>query len=96
MPSNSSNSLLKMLGIFFVNHKYYILGRVKKIRYLFWKCYSFIVKRDKVVMLQFYHHYSFIEEVDKAVTVEMWNSNMVKMLQFEGDLCTAMSNWLIL
>ena len=84
MPSNSSNSLLKMVGIFFVNQKYYILGGVKKIRFLFWKCYSFIVERYKVVMLQFYHHYSFIEEVDKAVTVEMWNSNTATNSQYNS------------
>ena len=32
MPSDSSNSFLKMFGKFFVNQKYYNLGGVRKIR----------------------------------------------------------------
>ena len=84
MPSNSSNLSLKMVGIFFANQKYYTLGGVKKIRFLFWKCYSFIVEIYKVVMLQFYHHYSFVKEVDIAVTVEMWNSNTATNSQYNS------------
>ena len=32
MPSDSSNSYLKMFGIFFINQKNYNLGVVKEIR----------------------------------------------------------------